>query len=89
MENETVSTTQTGRDDVFFKPLPFRIPSREEFHRRYGGHICNSDYDRHTYISDIADRIGTDTRFDNFCQTYNRNKKNFTRKERNNKWLRL
>ena len=68
MENETTTTKHIGRDDVFYKPLPFKIPSREELHMKFGGQVYNSDFDRHTYLSDISDRIEADNKFDRFVK---------------------
>lgn len=75
MENETTTTKHIGRDDVFYKPLPFKIPSREELHMKFGGQVYNSDFDRHTYLSDISDRFEADKKFDRFCESCNPHKK--------------
>lgn len=89
MENETTTTKHIGRDDVFYQPLPFKIPSREELHMKFGGQVYNSDFDRHTYLSDISDRIEADKKFDRFCESYNPHKKskfNFNKQGEKNKW---
>ena len=55
---------------------------------KFGGQVYNSDFDRHTYLSDISDRIEADKKFDRFCELYNPHKKsklNFTKQGENNK----
>lgn len=43
----------------------------------FGGCVYPSDFDRHTLISEIADRIVTDWKFDNECR------KNIISRDRN------
>lgn len=61
------------------------IPTREEFHKTYGGQIYKSDfntvYENFGCIDDssrLANRISTDRKFDMRCKTLakNRDKKN-------------
>lgn len=36
-------------------------------HRRYGGRIYGFDFNGYTSMSDVADRMKTDMRFDRYC----------------------
>ena len=36
-------------------------------HRRYGGRIYGFDFNGYTSMSDVADRIKNDMRFDRYC----------------------
>lgn len=47
-----------------------KIPSREEFHRRFSGIVYKSDYDAPTSLTAIAGRIASNIKFDETCKTY-------------------
>lgn len=44
------------------------IPSREEFHRRFGGYVYESDFSEIRNMSEITDRIVSDQKFDSYCK---------------------
>lgn len=45
-----------------------KIPSREEFHRRFSGIIYASDFDHPISLTDMASRIASNHRFDETCR---------------------
>lgn len=42
--------------------------TREEFHKCYGGRIYVQDFDKYTSMSEMAERIEKDFRFDRACR---------------------
>ena len=46
-------------------------------HRTFGGRIYPSDFDRKTTLSEIADKILRDKRFDNYCKNEAERRNNF------------
>lgn len=67
--------TQNQKQENKKAPIPYKkyeppykgldIPSREEFHRTFGGYIYKDDFDG---IYPVADRIVSDQRFDKRCE---------------------
>ena len=44
------------------------IPLREEFHRRFGGYVYESDFSKIRNMREVADRIVSDQKFDSYCK---------------------
>lgn len=53
-----------------------RVPSREEFHRRFSGVIYLSDFDYPTSLTVMASRIASNLRFDESCKLNRKLKEN-------------
>lgn len=60
IENKNTETTEQTET--------LHIPSREEFHRRFGGYVYESDFSEIRNMSEIADRIVSDHKFDSYCK---------------------
>lgn len=60
IENQNTETTEQTET--------LHIPSREEFHRRFGGYIYESDFSEIRNMSEVADRIVSDQKFDLYCK---------------------
>lgn len=60
IENQNTETTEQTET--------LHIPSREEFHRRFGGYIYESDFSEIRNMSEIANRIVSDQKFDSYCK---------------------
>lgn len=60
IENQNTETTEQTET--------LHIPSREEFHRRFGGYVYESDFSEIRNIREVADRIVSDQKFDSYCK---------------------
>ena len=56
-----------------------KIPSREEFHKRFSGVIYPSDYDYPTSLTAMASRIASNLKFDESCKRNRELRENNTR----------
>ena len=59
-ENKNTETTEQTET--------LHIPSREEFHRRFGGYVYESDFSKIRNMREVADRIVSDQKFDSYCK---------------------
>lgn len=53
-----------------------RIPSRQEFHKRFSGVIYQSDFNAPIPLTVMAGRIASNIKFDENCKTYSKLEKN-------------
>ena len=60
IENKNTETTEQTET--------LHIPSREEFHRRFGGYVYESDFSKIRNMCEVADRIVSDQKFDSYCK---------------------
>ena len=54
--------------EIADKTETLHIPSREEFHKRFGGYVYESDFSEIRNMREVAERIVSDQKFDLYCK---------------------
>ena len=67
-----MAKTENRRNHEYNYNKYYTMPSREELHMRYGGKICESDFNivrsKKTLRSRASDKIISDWKFDEYCR---------------------
>nr|WP_297940207.1 hypothetical protein [uncultured Lachnoclostridium sp.] len=67
-----MTETETRRNHERSYNKYYTMPSREELHRGYSGHLCESDFNiargKNQFDSNVAKKIVSDWKFDEYCK---------------------